>query len=282
MVRGQTLLFELVVEHGYFVRPGDCRLRFRPDAASAAWMRRADATLRVGPNTLRLFCASERAPGVGKSVPATLDFWVSAEDPLFGFYTGGFDMTPEMMGASDVDRTGPVFDLGFVSADADGVLVAAPWVAACPLDAGPSRPARQGFRVSVPLAPPVRQAPAYCIRLAPRAVVWKYLLAKDAWDMDAPRLAERDDRTVSSTLDPVGFSPGPAEPLADGRTALTFLSDEPLPLADRSPRRVAMWAGAGVNSGRIIVPVLPNPSAANLARAGPGAGRLVAEILVPR
>ena len=281
MIRGQTLLFDLTVEHSYFSDPEDCRLRFQPDAASAAWFHRADLAVRSRTNRIQIYCADERLSAARRLSPLAVGFWVNGVDPLFGSYTGGLDMPPDLADFGDLDPVGPLFDLASAEPDTVGTAVAGPWVPCCPLDAGPRRPTRQGFRVSAPLAWPPQPERFYSIKLEARSLVWKYLLAKDAWGKDAPRLVERDPGANPGLLEPVGFLPGPAESLADGRTALTFVSSKPLPIQDRSSRRVAMWADAGVNQGRVIMPTLPNPSAANLARAGPGSDQLVVEILVP-
>lgn len=284
MTPGDALLVDLTVEHGYFAHPERCRLDFRPDAPTVQWLRRAQVAIRATDNRLRLYCTNGRdfALRPGSRAPAVLGFAATTADPLFGIYTDGLDMPAEMVGNTALERVGPVFDLANATPDTAGVLASDSCAACCPLDAGPSRPANQGFRIALPLPPPEGPARAYRIRLHPRAVVWKYLLDRDSWNADSPRIAELEDQATAPSADRVSFSPGPVEPLADGREALTILSDRPLALSEHSPRRIGLWADAGMRSGQNLIPVLPNPSAANLARAGSQPRRMIAEILVPR
>lgn len=282
-MRGLDILFELEVVQGYFAQSEARRLRFSPNVQSADWICRTGVIVRTTPRGIRVYRESGRALGQGgNGPPAQLEFWVKSDDPLFGAYTAGLDIADEAVAASDPDRIAAMFDLALATADLDGKFVLSSCLPACPLDSGPVRPARQGFRVSVPIALPGASSPLYQIALASREVVWKYLLDSSSWGPEAPRLSEVEPQSADTPTEPVAFSPGDREVLADGRTALAFYSSEPLPLLDRSPRRFALWAGAGLNNGKIVVPVLPNASAANLARAGPQSRDLVAEIIVPR
>jgi hypothetical protein len=274
--QGLTLLFDLAVDHGYFTDPARCQLQFVPSPLSAAWLKRAGAVVLPRANGLRLYCAADWAPGTHKRdvPPLALCFRVLPQDPLFGVYTDGLD-PPAAATDAERDQISRCFDLADAP-DPDSQLRTG-W-ACCPIGRLAMPSARQGFFLMVPLPAAGGAAPVYRLKLGARAVPWKYLLDKEQWADQAPRISVSAGRTAGAAS--AAFVPAGEERLADGRMALAFLSPQPLPLAERAAQRIRLQSGG--NGSHALDVTLPHASAANLARAGPGNPQLVAEILVHR
>ena len=268
------LLFSVEVLHPYFRTPSRLRLRFEPDAATRAWMTRANCVVRVVDHVLQVWFEAERNGPyrtlAGTNAEFDLCFGVYAQDPQFTRYTDGLPTTEqpplcffggEAVADGETWRVPPAQTLCW------------PWRSAL----------RPDFVLAIPmtaaLAPRADVADkafkpgrAYSVALKSRESLWKYFLLGD-WD-------------GASIVDPdraVVFEAAPDATLPDGRTVKAFRATSLIPLAERFDARFELHADAAPG-GSPVKRVLPVPSAANLARDYDKNGRdlLVSEIFVPR
>lgn len=256
-------LFDLELAHGYCSDVARCRLRLAPDARSAAWLAQADVQLRSRPDGLRAAClqhiaALDKGPA---ALPVTLHFGLFADDPQFGLYTAGLAAAGEPP---------PRFD----SADAPpaptgGRRLLQPAVPQCG-PAGPCAAWLPHFVITLRVSAPGQR---WRLALAPRALVWKYILVGD-WAAEQPQVVD--------TAGVVEFEPASEEPLASGLPALAIRSTSRLPLQECSEQRFLLRGRSG-NRPRDLVKRLPVASATQLGldQRG-GTSTLVSEIFVQR
>ncbi len=252
-------LFDLDVSHGYCRDASQCRLRLQPDERSLAWLDHAGVLLRPRANGLQ--AALEQREGRPAGLPVALHFGLFADDPGFGQYTAGLAGRGEPPARFD--------SMAAVSDPASGRLQMTQAVPQC----GPASPraARAPhFIVTLRLAMPGLR---WRVQLAPRALVWKYILVGD-WAAEQPQ--------VIDSAGVVEFEPASDEPLSSGVPALAIRSTTQLPLQERSEQRFQLRGRRG-NRPRELVKRLPVASATQLGMDHRGGvPTLVSEIFVQR
>jgi hypothetical protein len=283
-------LFSVVVEHAYFTAPGQCRLRFQPDADTAVWLARAGCVTRPSANAFDVWYESADDPAAGRSppartgAPALLRFDVSPNDPLFTHYTDF--LAPTAAGAR---APRPVLLFDATSADRDpeaGVWDV--WPQQRESDGGVASDVlsvRPDFSVLIPLAGDLQEAGrVYRISFMSRATVWKYLLMGD-WNDDRPCVvgAVQAAAMPSWSAYPVD-EPTPIEVLADGRPAIALRSPAAIAMAERPDEQFQLWSRSADGArDRLLVRRLPAANAGSLALETPGNPQtLVSEIYVTR
>jgi hypothetical protein len=283
-VGGYQVLFSLEVVHGYFSDPARCRLRFEPDEATGAWLKRSGCVLRRRANGLTVyFTRPDGARGRGLQVgeAVTLAFNASPLDPAFGLYSDG-------LAPCEVLEPGSAPTLVFDSARAS---LADPnlniWSVTAPATIGDGGlNVRPDFQAVIrPVLDPAEKPRTYQINFASRTMIWKYLLI-GKWADLRPLVID------TAALNPVQFEDPFAdgldslprqEPLADGRMAIGVKSTTPIALADRPKGSIRLVTRSESGSRGPVLSSLPCAAPANFAYERPGdPSTLVAEIYVPR
>ena len=250
-------LVEVVVTHDYFSAAALCQFDFLPDMATLDWLRRSGCILRAQGDRLAIFGDAAR---VAVAAATTLTFAARPCDPNFDRYIAPTE---------EIANAGPLLVFNTRLATAAGTDGSFDLSAACTavgdatlVDSEPG----VGFVILIATDGPL--GAEFRIGLRSRSVRWKYLLAGD-WT--AACLVVAGGATA--------FTRQAAMVLANGETAIVFLSDHPISLGDRSTRSLRSHD----EHGAVIVRRLPLPNPANIVREDPAdSASLIAEIYVAR
>lgn len=262
-------LFSVEVLHPYFSAPSRLKLRFAPDAATAAWLARTGCVVKGADNALHVYFEGDR------NVPArTVAADGGAVDLRFGVYAQDGQFARFTDGLPTIDAPPLTFWSGQSSRDGEALRLSASPDRASHWSEGP----RPDLVVAVTLGGnqvPTGDAPGplYRVALKSRESFWKYILLGD-W-------------TQIRVVDPqsaIAFEAAADATLPDGRVVHAVRSKSAIPLAERFEHRFELHAVATASGEAPVRRVLPTPAAANLARDRTPDGRelLVSEIFVPR
>jgi len=240
-------LLRVDVVHQYFADPASLQLRFLPDARTAAWLERTGSVLRELANAMIVFYDTEGRGGrpLAAGADVELAFDVVADDPLFAEYTQA--PPPPNLRPPRFSGTG-------AAADESGV-----WRLSEPQGPGLSpKASAASFRLELPVSADLREAGRrYRLDLASRAIGWKYILLGD-WGDHSPRVDDPEGAFAFGSAAP--------ETLADGRAALSFVSEKAIPLAERPAQRFQLrGAGQGGAPGPVLIASLPAAAPGRLA-----------------
>jgi hypothetical protein len=286
-------LFSIAVEHGFFAAGASGNFRLLPSPESARLLDKFGIILRHGADRVELFCPpkerAELVDGLGVEDKMAFAFRGFANDPQFSTFTD--------LGVRSMDQS-VYLDRSAGSEAEDGriCLHALPAVDQSCLRKNDSvevatllgrnfDPVKPVFFANIqfcdlvkdlqrtPVSSGVAAAPLYYLRFAARKSVWKYLFLNDVGSKEVV-IVDLDGRTR--------FSRRGTTALPGQRTAVTFVSDDPIEMQKTYPQRFQLRE-QGALGERILIKRLPNASVGAVGREvfeGSAVAVLVSEIYI--
>lgn len=256
------MLCSLEVIHESYASPSRTGLQFVASPDASAWLRHTGSLVRASGGRLDLFAP----PGIlDDASSVALTFSVHAADPLF------FNVTPALTGDRGLAR----FDSGEAELDTGTGrwLLGTSATGITAMTGGEHQPvaALPAFEVVLRLTGhEVESRRNFALQLHSRATFWKYVLV-GGWVGQQPMVVDLDQMTEFGIAEEVL--------LADRTPALAICSLSPLPLQERSNRRLQLCNAAGT----VLVQRLPAAGAGAMVTASmAGRPALVSEIFVHR
>jgi hypothetical protein len=270
-------LLRIDVAHGFFA-DGRCQgLRFVPVGDTPAWLHASDALVREQDGALAVYGPHD---ALTCDPAAVLTWHLYADSPDFAHYTDQPAQWPAELLCFDTDQAfaEPAVSDGAWRLHAGATAAATDvrpmnWPLVAQTFSAGSRRHPPWALLRVPLARLPAAPVHYRVRLAVRAMVWKYCLHGD-WP--EPQLQ------VVDLASEVAFEEPEPDQLDNGMTLLAIRSQTPIALAQRSTQRFELRSRQR-GGDKVLVRRLPVAAAQFLARERiGGASRLVCEIHVHR